>query len=102
MKRLERRRTKDLREEVRTKACLVGKIVKNMIKSAGHMVRMKDERLPKRSETKRLQKTSKTIAKMEGLSEERSKEGRGRRKVDRKAQQQGAVETNNKISHIAP
>ena len=44
---------KDLREEVETKACLVGKMVKRRIKWAGHMVRMKDERLPKRSETKK-------------------------------------------------
>ena len=37
---------KELREEVGTKACLVGKM-----KWAGHMVRMKVEKLPKRSET---------------------------------------------------
>ena len=42
---------KDLREEVGTKACIVGKIVKSRMKWAGHMVRMKDEQLPKRSET---------------------------------------------------
>ena len=42
---------KDLREEVGTKACIVGKIVKSRMKWAGHMVRMKDEKLPKRSET---------------------------------------------------
>ncbi len=41
---------KDLREEVGTKACIVGKIVKSRIKWAGHMVRMKDDKLPKRSE----------------------------------------------------
>ena len=49
--RVERRRMKDLREEVGTKACIVGKIVKSRMKWAGHMVRMKDEQLPKRSET---------------------------------------------------
>ena len=37
-------RMKDLREEVGTKACLIGKIVKSRMKWAGHMVRMKDER----------------------------------------------------------
>ena len=42
---------KYLREEVGTKACIVGKIVRSRMKWAGHMVRMKDERLPKRSET---------------------------------------------------
>ncbi len=44
---------KDLREEVGTKACIVGKIVKSRMKWAGHMVRMNDERSPKRSETKK-------------------------------------------------
>ena len=34
------------------KACIVGKIVKSRMKWAGHMVRMKDKRLPNRSETK--------------------------------------------------
>ena len=38
--------------EVGTKACIVGKIVKSRMKWARHMVRMKDERLPKRSDTK--------------------------------------------------
>ena len=40
---------KYLREEVGTKACIVGK----MMKWAGHMVRMKDDQLPKRSEIKK-------------------------------------------------
>ena len=44
---------KDLREEVGTKAGTVGKIVKSRMKLAGHMVRMKDDKLPKRSETKK-------------------------------------------------
>ena len=51
----------------------------------------KDERLPKISETKKpggSGKTMKTTAKMRGLSEERSKKGRGRRQVGRKGQQQ--------------
>ena len=47
---------KDLREEVGTKACIVGQIVKkSRVKWAGDMVIMKDERLLKRSETKRLE-----------------------------------------------
>ena len=53
VRRVERRRMKDLREEVGTKASIVVKIVKSRIKWAGHMVRMKDERLPERSETKK-------------------------------------------------
>ena len=43
----------------------------------------------------------KTTTKMGGLCEDRPEKGRGGRKVDRKAQQRGAVETNNKSSHIA-
>ena len=66
----ERRRMK----EVGTKACMVGKIVKIRMKWAGHMVRMEDGRLPKSSaqdkQTRRLQKTRNTTAKMGGLSEE--------------------------------
>ena len=53
VRRAERRRMKDLREEVGTKACIVGKIVKSRMKCAGHMVRLNDDKLPKRAETKR-------------------------------------------------
>ena len=53
VRRVERRRMKDLREEVGSKACIVGKIVKSRMKWAGHMVRMKDDKLPKRAETKK-------------------------------------------------
>ena len=49
VRRVERRRMKDLREEVGTKACIVGKMVKSPMKWAGHMVRIKDGKLPKRS-----------------------------------------------------
>ena len=35
---------KDLREEVGTKDCIVGKIVKSGMKWAGYMVRMKDDK----------------------------------------------------------
>ena len=44
---------KDLREEVGTKACIVGRIVKSRLKWAGHMVRMNDDKLPKTAETKK-------------------------------------------------
>ena len=50
---VERRRMKDVTEEVGTKACIIGKIVKSRMKWAGHMVRMTDDRLWKRSETKK-------------------------------------------------
>ena len=44
---------KDLREEVGNKDRIVGKIVKSRMKWAGHMIRMKDDKLPKRAETKK-------------------------------------------------
>ena len=53
VRRVGRRRMKDLREEVGTKACIVGKIVKSRMKWAGHMVRMKEDKLPKQVETKK-------------------------------------------------
>ena len=60
------------------------------MKWAGHMVRMKYDILPKRSETKKqgFRKKRKTTAKMGGLREVRSEKGRGGRKVERKGQQQ--------------
>ena len=54
VRRVERRRMKDMREQVGTKACIVGKIVKSRMKWAGHMVRTKDDKLPKRAETKKV------------------------------------------------
>ena len=53
VRRVERRRMKDLREVVGTKACIIGKIGKSRMKWAGHMVRMKDDKLPKIAETKK-------------------------------------------------
>ena len=50
---VERRRMKDQREEDGTIACIVGKIVKTRMKWDGHIVRMKDDTLPKRSETRK-------------------------------------------------
>ena len=40
----------------------------------------------------------KTSARMGGLSEERSRKGRGRRKVERKCQQQGAMKKITKVT----
>ena len=62
---------KDLREEVVTKACMVGGIVKNRIKWAGHMVRMNDLR----QKTRSLQNMRKMTGERGGLCEERSKKG---------------------------
>ena len=45
------------------------------------------------TETRRLKKTRKTVAKMGGLSAERRRKGRGRRKVERKRQPEGATKT---------
>ena len=45
---------KYLREEVGTiKACIIGRKVKSCMKWTGHIVRMKYDRLPKRSVTKK-------------------------------------------------
>ena len=62
------RRVTAVREEVGTKACIVGKIVKSRMQWARHMVRMKVERLRKRTETKK-------------------QGGRGRRNVEKNGQQ---------------
>ena len=59
VRRVGRRRMKYLREEVGTKSCIVGKIVKSRMKWAGHMVRMKYDKLPKRFETKKLEGSKK-------------------------------------------
>ena len=53
VRRVETWRMKDLRVEVGTKACIVGNIEKSRMKWAGHMVRMNDDKLPKRAETKK-------------------------------------------------
>ena len=52
VRRVGRGRMKYLRE-VGTKACIVAKIVTSRMKWAEHMVRMKDEKLPKRAKTKK-------------------------------------------------
>ena len=62
---------KDLRGEVGTEACMVGGIVKNRIKWAGHMVRTNDLR----QKTSRLQNMRKMTGETGGLCEERSKKG---------------------------
>ena len=70
----------------------------------GHIVGMNYDKLPKRSDTKKQEgskKTRKTTAKMGGLCEERFEKGRGGRKVERKGQQQGPMETNYKSSRTS-
>ena len=71
---------------------------------AGHMVRMKDERLPERAETEkqgRCRKTRKTTAKMRVLSEERPKKGRLRKKCRENAKN-GEQLTNIKKTSLTP
>ena len=64
------------------------------------MVIMKDDRFTQRS-GQRIKKVAenKDTGKMGGLSEERSKKGRGS-KVERKGQQQGAIEKITKVKDI--
>ena len=100
-KRLERRRMKDMREEVGTKASIVGKIVKSRTKWDFRIKRWEISEKSRDKGTRRLQKTRKTTAKMGGLCEERYKKGRGGRKVERKGQQQRAMEANHESSHTA-
>ena len=87
---------KDLREEVGTKACIVGKIVKSRMKWAGHMIRMKDDKLPKRAETKKQEGSRKRgrpqLRWEDCVERDRCEKGRGRRKMERKGQQQGPME----------
>ena len=98
---MERRIMKDLREEVGTKACIVGKIVKSRIKWAGHMVRMKYDKSPKRSETKK-QEGSRNRGRPQLRWQDCVK--RDLRKAEEevkwreKGQQQGPIETNHKSS----
>ena len=98
VRRVDRRRMKDMREEVGTKACVVGKIVKSRMKWAGLMVRMKDDRLPKRSETKKQEGFRKRgrpqLIWGGGLCKQISEKYRGGRKVERKGQQQRPMEAN--------
>ena len=47
VKRVDRRRMDELREEVGIHKCLMGRLVKNRLKLAGHVERMKEDRLPR-------------------------------------------------------
>ena len=90
-----------MREEVGTKACIVAKIVKSRMKWAGHNGQNEIWSITETiryKEARRLQKTRKTTAKMGGLSKEIYQKGRGGRKVQRKGQQQGPMETITKIA----
>ena len=101
VRRVERRGMKDLREEVGTKACMVGKIVKSRVKWAGHMVRMKDDKLSKRAETKKQEGSRKRARPQLRLYEDRSEKGRGLIKMERKGHQQGPMEPNYESSRTS-
>ena len=78
-------------------SCIVGKIVQSQIKWAGHMVRMKDDKLPERAETKKQEgsrKRGRPRLRMGRMCEEGSEKGRGGGKVERKGPQQGPMEAN--------
>ena len=47
VKRVDRRRMDELREEVGTQKCSMGRLVKSQLKWAGHVERMKEDRLPR-------------------------------------------------------
>ncbi len=47
VKRVDRRRMDELREEVGIQKCLMGRLVKSRMKWAGHVERIKDDRLPR-------------------------------------------------------
>ena len=84
---------KDLREEVVTKYYIVGKIVKSRMKWAGHIL--------KRSETNKEEGSRKRGNLQLRLCADRSENGRGGRKVERKGQQQGPMETNYESSRTS-
>ena len=91
----------DLREEVGTKACVVDRIVKSRMKWAGHMVRMKDERLRKKTETDKQGGCRKPQLRWEDCTKkDLLQKGRRRRKLDRKGRHQNAMDENNKSSCI--
>ena len=91
-------------EEVGTKACIVGRIVKKEPDEMGwtHGLNERRDTTEKTwdKETRRLQKTRKTTAKMGGLCEDRSEKGRGGRHLERKCQQQRAMEKLQKYSRV--
>ena len=84
---------------------LANKIVKSRMKWAGHMVRMKDEKLPKRSETMKhdgCRKRGRPQLRWEDcVKRDLRKAALGGRKVERKGQQQGPMETNDKSSRTS-
>ena len=49
VKRVDRRRMDELREEVDIQNCLMGRLGKSRLKWAGHVERMKEDRLPRRA-----------------------------------------------------
>ena len=76
--------------------CIVGRIVQSLVKWAGNMVRMKDEGLPKISETEKQECCRKRgrphLRSMEDCVERDLRKAEEGRKIERKGQQHGAIE----------
>ena len=104
VRRVERRRMKDMREEVGTKACIVGRIVKSRMKWAGHMVRVKEDTLPKRAETKKQEgsrKRGRPQLRWEDCVKRDLRKAEEEEKMERKGQQKGPMEANYESSHTS-
>ena len=94
VKRVERRRTKDLREE-RTKACIVGTI------GWTHGLNERRERLPNRSETKQQEGCRKRGRPQLRWEECVKRDLRKAEEKRREGQRQGPMEIDNKSSRTA-
>ncbi len=79
VKRVDRRRMDEPREEVGIQKCLMGRLVNSRMKCAGHVERMKEDRLPRMAYmfTRRgEEKERKTTYEMARLHRERHEKGR--------------------------
>ena len=89
---------------LRNMACIVGKIVKSRMKWAGHMVRMKDEKLPKRSETMKhdgCRKRGRPQLRWEDCVKRDLRKAEEEEKWREKANNRGPMETNHKSSRTS-
>ena len=75
VKRVDRRRMDELREEVGIQKCLMGRLVKSRLKWAGHVERMKEDRLPRMAYVHQERGKRKTTYEMARLHRERHEKG---------------------------
>ena len=79
VKRVDRRRMDELREEVGIQKCLMGRLVKSRMKWAGQVERMKEDRLPRMAyvhqERGKRERERKTTYEMARLRRERHEKG---------------------------